>query len=72
MRVTGFLAEAHDEAGLADAIRRGAAVAAGPAAYAAMSAHCRSSWQKRLVIKRNTSGISFSLYQELIDRKVVA
>ena len=63
---TGFLAEAHDEAGLADAIRRGAAVAADSAAYAAMSAHCRS------FVAENCNQEKYILYQELIDRKVVA
>lgn len=68
---TGFLAEAHDEAGLADAIRRGAAVPADPAAYAAMSAHCRSFVAENCNQEKYIRNL-VSLYQELIDRKVVA
>lgn len=68
---TGFLAEAHDEAGLAEAIRRGAAVAADPSAYAAMSAHCRSFVAENCNQDKYIRNL-VSLYQELIDQKVVA
>jgi len=46
-------------------------VAADPAAYAAMSAHCRSFVAENCNQEEYIRNL-VSLYQELIDRKVVA